>query len=55
MFNALNSIRALVIEDPQKAQKGVTQLSNILRSSLVADRKTTISLKERAKNHRRLS
>lgn len=49
MFNALNSIRALVIEDPQKAQKGVTQLSNILRSSLVADRKTTISLKEELK------
>lgn len=46
MFNALNSIRALIIEDPSKAQKGITQLSNILRSSLVADRKTTVSLKE---------
>ena len=46
MFNALNSIRALVIEDPTKAQQGITQLSNILRSSLIADRRTTISLKE---------
>ncbi len=46
MFNALNSIRALVIEDPAKAQQGITQLSNILRSSLIADRRTTISLKE---------
>lgn len=46
MFNALNSIRALIFEDPKKAQNGITQLSNILRSSLVADRKTTISLKE---------
>ncbi|MCP9770038.1 sensor histidine kinase [Lacihabitans sp. LS3-19] len=49
MFNALNSIRALILEDPSKAQKGITQLSNILRSSLVADRKTTISLKEELK------
>ena len=46
MFNALNSIRALVIEDPTNAQQGITQLSNILRSSLIADRRTTISLKE---------
>ncbi|CAH0995777.1 hypothetical protein EMA8858_01904 [Emticicia aquatica] len=46
MFNALNSIRALVYEDPTKAQQGITQLSNILRSSLIADRRTTISLKE---------
>jgi two-component system LytT family sensor kinase len=46
MFNALNSIRALVLEDPAKAQQGITQLSNILRSSLIADRRTTISLKE---------
>lgn len=46
MFNALNSIRALIIEDPSKAQKGVTQLSNILRSSLLADRRKTVSLSE---------
>lgn len=49
MFNALNSIRALILEEPKKAQKGVTQLSNILRSSLVANRKTTIPLKEELK------
>jgi LytS/YehU family sensor histidine kinase len=46
VFNALNSIRALVYEDPTKAQQSITQLSNILRSSLIADRRTTISLKE---------
>jgi two-component system, LytTR family, sensor kinase len=46
MFNALNSIRALILEDPSKAQKGVTQLSNILRSSLLADRRKTVSLME---------
>ncbi|NBA86325.1 sensor histidine kinase [Emticicia sp. CRIBPO] len=49
MFNALNSIRALIVENPQKAQTGITQLSNILRSSLVADRRTTVSLKEELK------
>jgi two-component system, LytTR family, sensor kinase len=49
MFNALNGLRALIIEDPKKAQSGITQLSNILRSALVADRKTTISLSEELK------
>jgi two-component system, LytTR family, sensor kinase len=49
MFNALNSIRALILEDPSKAQTGISQLSNILRSALVADRKTTISLSEELK------
>lgn len=49
MFNALNSIRALILEEPKKAQNGITQLSNILRSSLVANRRTTIPLKEELK------
>lgn len=49
MFNALNSIRALISEDPKKAITGVTQLSNILRSSLVADRRTTVTVKEELK------
>ncbi len=49
MFNALNSIRALILEDPSKAQQGITQLSNILRSSLIADRRTAVSLKEELK------
>jgi sensor histidine kinase YesM len=34
IFNALNSIRALVDEDPAKAKLAITQLSNILRNSL---------------------
>lgn len=45
-FNALNSIRALVYEDPAKAQMGITQLSNILRNSLLADRRKTVDLQE---------
>jgi two-component system, LytTR family, sensor kinase len=49
MFNALNSIRALILEDPAKAQKGITQLSNILRSSLLADRRPTVTLSEELK------
>ncbi len=49
VFNALNSIRALVLEDPKKAMTSVTQLSNLLRSSLITHRRTTVSLKEELK------
>ncbi len=49
MFNALNSIRALIYENPQKAQQGITQLSNILRNSLLADRRKTVELREEIK------
>lgn len=38
IFNALNSIRALVDENPKKCKKAITQLSNILRSSLASDK-----------------
>ena len=48
-FNALNSIRALVFEDPAKAQISITQLSNILRNSLLADRRKTVDLQEELK------
>ena len=48
-FNALNSIRALVLEDPSKAQLSITQLSNILRNSLLADRRKTVDLQEELK------
>jgi two-component system, LytTR family, sensor kinase len=43
IFNALNSVRALVDEDPQKAKSAITQLSNILRFSLIMDNKKVIS------------
>lgn len=49
VFNALNSIRALVFENPDKAQQAVTQLSNILRNSLLADRRKTVELREEIK------
>ena len=46
VFNALNSVRALITEDPQKAKKGINQLSKLLRSSLLTERKKTITLSE---------
>lgn len=46
IFNALNSIRALVDENPQVARKAITQLSNILRSSLHARHKETVAFSE---------
>jgi sensor histidine kinase YesM len=46
IFNALNSIRALIDEDPKSAQSAVTKLSNILRYSLKMERSETVSLDE---------
>jgi signal transduction histidine kinase len=34
IFNALNSVRALIDEDPSRARKAVTELANLLRYSL---------------------
>ena len=39
IFNALNSIRALVDENPAKSKQAINQLSNILRSSLATGKK----------------
>lgn len=44
MFNALNSIRALIEEDPASAKTAVTKLSNILRYSLRIEKSETVSL-----------
>jgi two-component system, LytTR family, sensor kinase len=46
MFNALNSIRALIKEDPGNAQTAVTKLSNILRYSLKMEKIETVKLEE---------
>lgn len=46
MFNAMNSIRALVDEDPQLAKESITQLSNLLRNTLQFGKKKLITLKE---------
>ena len=49
IFNALNSIRALVDENPVKSKNAITQLSNILRNSLVTDKKRLTSLEDELK------
>ena len=46
IFNALNSIRALVDEDPERARKAITELSNILRSSIQVDKVEITSLQK---------
>jgi sensor histidine kinase YesM len=43
IFNGLNSIRALIDEDPGKAKQAVTQLSNILRNTLGMNEKKLIN------------
>jgi two-component system, LytTR family, sensor kinase len=42
IFNALNSIRALIDENPLRARGAITELSNILRSSMQADKLETV-------------
>lgn len=44
IFNSLNSIRALVEENPGRARTAITELSNILRSSLQVDKLETVTL-----------
>jgi two-component system LytT family sensor kinase len=49
MFNSMNSIRALIDEDPAKAKEAVTQLSNILRNTLLMNKSKEILLEEELK------
>ncbi len=46
MFNSMNSIRALIDENPEAAKKAITRLSNILRSTLLMGKKKFVWLKE---------
>lgn len=46
LFNALNSIRALIFEDKEKAAELVTQLSELFRTHLHAHLQPTASLSE---------
>jgi hypothetical protein len=45
-FNSLNSVRALTVEDPERAQDMVTRLARLLRSTLQADEAKTVPLHE---------
>lgn len=49
IFNSMNSIRALVDENPELAKKAITQLSNVLRNSLLMSKKELIPLKDELK------
>lgn len=46
LFNALNSIRALIDEDTISSRKLITELSEYLRYSLVSRNKPSVSVKE---------
>jgi two-component system LytT family sensor kinase len=46
MFNAMNSIRALVEENPERAKESITQLSNILRNTLTMGRNKVIPFED---------
>jgi two-component system, LytTR family, sensor kinase len=43
IFNSLNSIRALVVENPERARQAVTELSNILRSSMKVEKVESVT------------
>lgn len=45
MFNAMNSIRALIDENPVRAKQSVTQLSNLLRNTLKLGQEKLIPIK----------
>jgi two-component system, LytTR family, sensor kinase len=49
MFNAMNSIRALVDENPTKSKDAITQLSNILRNTLQMGKNKVIPFEEELK------
>jgi two-component sensor histidine kinase len=46
IFNSLNSIRALVDENPKRARRAITELSNILRSSMQVEKMETVTLEK---------
>jgi two-component system LytT family sensor kinase len=43
IFNSLNSIRALIDENPERARSAVTELSNILRSSMQTEKTEAVN------------
>src|SRR4030095_15981030 len=44
LFNCLNSVRALIADDPSGAQKAVTQLARTLRYTLSAGQEELVTL-----------
>ena len=46
LFNCLNSVRALVAEDPPRAQAMITRLAELLRYTLRSDQRDVVTLDE---------
>lgn len=46
LFNCLNSLRALIAQDPERAESMVTALAELLRYSLASDRRDTVAFAE---------
>lgn len=46
LFNALNSIKALITEDPNQARNAINKLSNLLRRTLNTSGETLINIEE---------
>ena len=46
IFNSLNSLRALIDEDPDRARRAVTQLANLLRYSLQSGQLETVPFED---------
>lgn len=46
IFNSLNGIRALIDENPSRARTAITELSNILRSSMQAEKLETVTFEK---------
>ncbi|MDR1990458.1 MAG: histidine kinase, partial [Acidobacteriaceae bacterium] len=46
LFNCLNSLRALVVQDPERAVGMITALSDLLRYALTSDRRRVVPLAE---------
>jgi two-component system, LytTR family, sensor kinase len=49
LFNSLNNIRALILEDGEKARDAIAKLSNLLRQTLTTDFNQSISLTKELK------
>ncbi len=49
IFNALNSVRALIDEDKKRAKNAVNLLSNVMRSILLSEKQKMISVAEEMK------
>lgn len=46
LFNALNNIRSLILEDAQAARQGLTDLATLLRGLMHSDARLTVSLRD---------